>query len=131
MFAWETARTWWEEHSTEPFETRLGWHFSCGLVYSSPSAFLLASEVSWDPVSRAILQTSDFRLQPLHNAWFLELAVSQGAPLSLFMQIAPRPHDWILFRRNNGFRIHAYRWARMARLLKFPPTPTFSLQPSV
>ena len=48
MLAWETARTWWQDHSTTPFEERLGWHFSCGLVYSTQSAFLLASEAIWD-----------------------------------------------------------------------------------
>jgi hypothetical protein len=78
----------------------------------------MASEAAWDPVLQQIIPANS-------NAWFLELAVSQGAPLSLFMQIAPRPHDWILFRRNNGFTIRAYPWQHMARRLKLPPTPSF------
>jgi hypothetical protein len=44
--------------------------------------------------------------------------VAKGVPLSLFMQVAPHPREWVLFKRNNGFLIHAYPWERMAKRLK-------------
>jgi hypothetical protein len=109
MLALETAQTWWHDHSTIPFEERLGWHLSCGLVYSTRSAFMLASEVHWSGLEI---------LSGPPNAWFLELAVAKGVPLSLFMQVAPHPREWVLFKRNNGFLIHSYPWERMAKRLK-------------
>jgi len=128
MLAWEIARAWWQDHSTVPFEERLGWHLSCGLVYSTASAFMLASEERWDPENSEIRKSGN---QEIPNAWFVELAVlqvsgfrSQVSPLSLLLQVAPHPHDWILFRRNNGFKIHAYRWERCARKVGYqPPSP--------
>ncbi len=119
MLPWDTARTWWQDHSPVPFEERLGWHLSCGLVYSTPSAFMLASEVCWNRMEI---------LKGPPNAWFVELAVIQPSTfdprpstLALLLQVAPHPHDWILFRRNNGFKIHAYRWDRFARKVGYQP----------
>ena len=127
MLPWETARAWWIDHSTVPFEERLGWHLSCGLVYSTRSAFMLASEERWDPV----LSTFDPRPSTRPNAWFVELAVAAQVKdrpsrvegqntIREFLRVAPHPHEWILFRRNNGFRIHAYRWERFARKVGHP-----------
>ena len=119
MLPWDTARTWWQDHSPVPFEERLGWHLSCGLVYSTPSAFMLASEVCWNRMEI---------LKGPPNAWFVELAViqpstfdPQPSTLALLLRVAPHPHDWILFRRNNGFKIHAYRWDRFARKVGYQP----------
>ena len=93
---------------------------------------MLASEVTWDPVSQQMLQSSAFSIQPSLNAWFVELAVlrptqnhSRKNPLSLLLQVAPAPREWILFRRNNGFTIHAWQWDRFAkRVGHFIPTPS-------
>jgi hypothetical protein len=117
MPAWETARTWYQDHNiTDPFEERLGWHLSCGLVYSTPSAFLMASEVSWDAASQQIQQANSPTVQqPLPNAWFVELAVLHGSPISLLLQVASHPHEWVLFRRDNGFKVRAYKWSHLAR----------------
>lgn len=115
MLAWETARQWWLDHSTVPFEERLGWHLSAGLVYSTPSAFLMASEVTWDPTSKQIISTLDPRPSTQPNAWYVELAVLHESPISLLLQVADHPHEWVLFRRDNGFKIHAYRWSRFAK----------------
>jgi hypothetical protein len=71
----------------------------------------MASEVSWDPELKSILSPDHL----LPNAWFVELAVLHGSPISLLLQVASRPHEWILFRRDNGFKIHAYRWSRFAK----------------
>jgi hypothetical protein len=71
----------------------------------------MASEVCWDPK----LSTLDHRPSATPNAWFLELAVLQGSPMALLFQVAPQPHQWVLFRRDNGFKIHAYRWSRFAQ----------------
>jgi hypothetical protein len=128
MLAWEHARTWWQDHSTTPFEERLGWHLSCGLVYSTASAFMLASEERWDPEQKAIVDGRESRVESQQpNAWFVELAILQPSTfdarpstLALLLQVAPHPHAWILFRRNNGFRIHAYRWSHLARRVGHP-----------
>jgi len=119
MLAWETARTWWQEHSTVPFEERLGWHLACGLVYSTQDCFLMASEATWDHGGQEIVEGTK-------NAWFVELAVLspsafslQPSALSLLLQVAPHPREWILFRRNNGFKIHAWRWDHFARRVGF------------
>jgi len=121
MLAWEIARQWQLEHSTRSFEELLGWHLSLGLVYSTPSAFMLASEVSWNADQSEIIPTSICRHPPSINAWFIELAVIsptvRNGPIATFLHIAPHPRDWILFRRNNGFRIHAYKWERFAKRL--------------
>jgi hypothetical protein len=117
MLPWEIARAWWQDHSTVPFEERLGWHLSCGLVYSTQSAFMLASEVCWNRMEI---------LKGPPNAWFVELAVAAQVEgrgsrvegqntIREFLRVAPHPHDWILFRRNNGFKIHSYRWSHLAR----------------
>jgi hypothetical protein len=106
------------DHSTEPFEERLGWHLSCGLVYSTPSAFLMASEVSWDSDRKAIVSPDPLLPipdHPLPNAWYVELAVLHESPISLLLKVATRPHEWVLFRRDNGFKIRAYRWSHLAR----------------
>lgn len=78
---------------------------------------MLASEVSWDPK----LSTLDGRSLTQPNAWFVELAVLQGSPISLLLQVATQRHDWVLFKRNNGFKIHAYRWDRFARRVGHQP----------
>jgi hypothetical protein len=132
MLAWEIARTWWQDHSPVPFEERLGWHLSCGLVYSTASAFMLASEERWDPEQKAIVDGRESRVESQQpNAWFVELAVAAQVEgrgsrvegqntIREFLRVAPHPHEWVLFRRNNGFRIHAYRWSHLARRVGHP-----------
>jgi len=127
MLAWQTARQWWLNHSTVPFEERLGWHLSEGLVYSTPSAFLMASEVSWDPELKAIVESRESRVESQQaNAWYVELAVSTKVegrgtsvegqhPIAQFLRVATHPREWVLFRRDNGFKIHAYRWSHLSR----------------
>lgn len=87
----------------------------------------MASEASWDHG----LSTIDPRPSTQPNAWFVELAVLQPSTfdprpssLSLLLQVAPHHHEWILFRRNNGFKIHSYRWDHFARRAGFPSSLT-------
>lgn len=102
-----------------PFEEIIGRHLSCGLVHSTPSLFLLASEVCWDPVSREILQPSAFSLQTFPNAWFVELAAATcHNPVKEFLRVATHPHKFVLWCRQSKGRkhdIHAYRWQHLAR----------------
>jgi len=78
----------------------------------------MASEVTWDPASQEIIPSSISHLPSPKNAWFVDLAVLHGSPISLLLQVASRPHEWVLFRRDNGFKIHAYKWERLARRVK-------------
>jgi hypothetical protein len=130
MLAWEIARQWQEANCMTPFEEILGAHLSGGLVHSTPEVFLLAREVTWDPVAKEILQPSAFSLagpavashplrQPSPNAWFVELAA--GAchnPVKEFLRVAPRSHQFVLWCRQSKGRkhdIHAYKWDHLAR----------------
>jgi hypothetical protein len=110
MLAWQKARKWQEQHSPIPFEERVVWHLANGVVHSDPSCLVLASLVSWDPSLKAPATPE----KPL-NAWFVELASLSGAPLYRINQALPHPMEWILFRRNNGPKIHAYQWDRFWR----------------
>lgn len=107
-----------------PFEEILGWHLSGGLIHSTPSVFLLAQEVTWDP------EKSEIRNQKseMPNAWFVELAAAgtfsrrgaeaQRNPVREFMRVAPKAHEWTIWYRQAQGRphnIHAYRWNHLAR----------------
>jgi hypothetical protein len=97
-----------------PFEEILGEHLSYGLVHSTPECFLLAREVTWDPVQRAIVEPGPV------NAWFVELAASSdhSFPISEFLRVATRPHEFVLWCRQAMGRkhdIHSYRWDHLAR----------------
>ncbi len=113
-----------------PFEEVLGWHLSGGLIHSTKDVFLLAQEVTWDPVAKEILQPSAFSQagpavashplrQPSPNAWFVELAAGTcHNPVKEFLRVAPRSHEWTLWyraARNRPHNIHAYKWAHLAR----------------
>lgn len=124
MLAWEIARQWQEANCMTPFEELLGWHLSGGLIHSTKDVFLLAQEVTWDPVSREILQPSAFSLQPSPNAWFTELAAASptvqqsNSPIAEFLRVAPHPHEFVLWCRQSKGRkhdIHSYRWNHLAR----------------
>jgi hypothetical protein len=107
MLAWEIARHRHLQDCQHPFEDRVVWHLIHGLVHSDPSCFVLASLVSWDAGSKAPASPSSDC-----NAWFVELAALSGAPLSRILQAFPHSMEWIIFRRNNGSKIHAYQWDR-------------------
>ena len=118
MLAWEIARQWYQDHNiTASFEERLGWHLSRGLVYSTPLAFMLAEEVTWDEEQSTISNQQS----TTPNAWYCELAVLDGMPLWELFRVFPHCREWLLFRRNNGFKIHAYRWDRFARKVGYQP----------
>jgi hypothetical protein len=112
MLAWEIARQWQLDNGMTPFEEVLGRHFSCGLVHSTLSVFLLASEVCWDPASGEIGQGEP-------NAWFVELAAATCTnPIAEFLRVATRPHHYVLWyraARNRPHNLHAYTWRHLAR----------------
>jgi hypothetical protein len=119
MFAWEIAYQWQQENSITPFEEILGWHFSSGIVHSTPSVFILAHEVTWDACSRKIIKGTP-------NAWFVELAASacHATAVHEFFKIAPHPHQWALWCRQSQGRkhdIHDYRWEKLAKRLRLHP----------
>ena len=118
MLAWETARKWQQDNCMIPFEEILGWHLSCGLVHSTPSVFLLARQVTWDPALMEIVKG-------VPNAWFVELAAASNhsAPISEFLRVASCPHEFVLWYRQSKNRkhdIHAYRWSHLAKRVGIP-----------
>lgn len=123
MLAWETARQWQEANCMTPFEELLGAHLSCGLVHSTPEVFLLAREVRWDPVQKAIIPPSISRLLSPCNAWFVELAASShhSNPIAEFLRVATRPHEYVLWYRaslNRPHNLHTYKWDHLSRRVK-------------
>ena len=120
MLAWEIARNWQAENCMTPFEEILGAHLSGGLVYSTKDCFLLAQEVTWDPVQKAIVESRESRVEGQQpNAWFVELAAATcHNPVKEFLRIAPRSHEFVLWCRQSKGRkhdIHSYRWDHLAR----------------
>jgi hypothetical protein len=110
MTPWERAKIWQQENSTESFEELLGWHLSCGLVFSTPQVFLLAHETHYDP------ETQSMNMELTPNAWFVELAaaIDHHNPVREFLRVATRPHKWALWHRRNSFHLHAYPWQKLA-----------------
>lgn len=110
MTPWERAKIWQQENSTESFEELVGWHLSCGLVFSTPQVFLLAHETHYDP------ETNEMTMELTPNAWFVPLAASVGHanPIAEFLRVATRPHKWACWCRHNTFRVHAYPWRKLA-----------------
>jgi hypothetical protein len=115
MIAWDIARQWQARHSITPFEEVLGWHLSCGLVHSTPSVFLLAHEVCWNPISKEIVKG------PL-NAWFVQLAAATSSnPVREFMRVATHSRPFALWCRQSQGRkhdIHSYRWDQLAKRVR-------------
>ncbi len=122
MLAWERARQWQQENCMTPFEDVLGSHLSWGLVYSTPSVFLLASQVIWDPVKKEIIADQPLSSLQQPNAWFVELAASSTncslrSPICEFLRVASQPLEFCLWRRaskNRVHDIHSYRWDKLA-----------------
>jgi hypothetical protein len=114
MLPWQRAKQWHEEHiATETFTEALGWHLSAGVVYSSPDAFMLARQVSWDAERREIAINDNAPL----NAWLVELAaVSDGADaFGRFMRVAPHPQPWVLWCRRGEMRVRAFNWNKLTK----------------
>lgn len=114
MAAWEIALKCHQQHSKEDFWQRLGWHLSCGYVWSTPSVFLLAHTVHWDCEQQKV--TSDEQ----HNAYFVELAACADCPNALreLLSVAPHPMQWVCWRRNNRPTVKAYRWDKLKKKVR-------------
>ena len=114
MTPFDKAIAWQREHSTEPFEEILGWHLGHGLVYSTPTTFLLAHETHYDPV------TNDMNYDSPPNAWFVQLAAATGCvnPIREVLRVATRPQPWAVWQRNTGSRLHAYPWNALAKKVR-------------
>jgi hypothetical protein len=112
MTPWQKAKAWHEEHnSTETFEQLLGWHLSAGVVYSTPDAFMLARQVSWDEERQEVAINDDAPV----NAWLVELAAGNADAFGRFMRVVPRPQPWVLWSRRGESRIRAFRWDNLAK----------------
>jgi hypothetical protein len=115
MKPWQIAKEWQEENSVEPFEERLGVALSEGYVWVTPEVFMLAEEVRWDP-ERGMIEPGE------PNAWYVELAAAVAKPgrsrtwaLRELVRVAPHEHEWVLWRRDGGFQVHAWRWNKLKR----------------
>ena len=113
MAPWQTASEWQREHQTEAFEDRVGFHLSCGFVWSTPAVFMLAREVYWDREMQRFGLNGE---EP--NAWFVELAAANeacGNPVRELMRVAPWPHEYALWCRRGEMRVREFRWDKLSR----------------
>jgi hypothetical protein len=111
MTAWEKAKQWQDEHdSTVTFEELLGAHLSCGLVYATPEAFLLAGEMRWNAEEQRFEDG-----QP--NCWFVRLAAASGHSNACgeFMRVFPRAHSYVAWFRRSGFEPRVYEWDKLLK----------------
>lgn len=119
---WERAREWWNANRSDgqSFETLLGRYISSGhYVWSSPTEFILAAEVS-----RRI--GNDEPEPGCPNAWFIHLAATAdgvGLDPKAFMRLAPRAHRWVFFERRGRLRVH--RWSQFAGRQTALPTHSY------
>lgn len=111
MIPWLKAQEWHGRNCPgESFWERVGWHFSCGYVWSTPEVFMLAHTVHWDDAA-GVVHDAGMR----HNAWFVELAAGccRGA-VGKLMGLAPYPLPWVCYRRRNEPRVRAFRWEKLS-----------------
>lgn len=116
MKPWELAVKWYEQYMPDTnFAAAVAESFQRDdvHVYSCRDLFAMAQEVHWDSEQKQITAGKP-------NAWFTEmLAVTgTGNPLHRIMAIAPHPHEWCLWTRNNDGRVRACRWETVLEKLQ-------------
>lgn len=112
MNAYELAEVWQNKHGEDTLEERIEWHKKFGLVYITPKLFILASELTYDPITKDLDMQNTFT-----NAWFIELAINASNE-SLFehvKRVLPNKTEWVVWYRNAIEKVHAYKWDEFAR----------------
>jgi hypothetical protein len=112
MNAYELAQEWQNKYGEDTLEERIEWHKKFGLVYVTPKLFILASELTYDPITKDLYMHNTFT-----NAWFIELAIN-ASDESLFehvKRVLPNKAEWVVWYRNSVEKVHAYKWDEFAR----------------
>jgi hypothetical protein len=120
MTPWQSAKTWWDNHSTQDFWEAVGEHLSAGLVHATPEVFLLAREVRWN--------AEEQNFEPGEpNCWFVTLAAASGPRdqetkrrrdfgcVREFMRVATRPQQYAAWCRRGSFEPRVYSWDKLMK----------------
>jgi len=112
VIPWQRARKWYDSQSPEtPFEALLAEYMSEGIVWSSPTEFLLARECLWE--DGTMYKGSEIR----RNCYFIHLA-SGDKPFKRFLEIAPRRLHWVAWQRRGREDYHVHKWEAFKRRVK-------------
>ena len=64
MNAYELAQEWQNKYGEDSLEERIEWHKKFGLVYVTPKLFILASELTYDPITKDLDMHNTFTMTP-------------------------------------------------------------------
>jgi hypothetical protein len=112
MTPWQSAKEWWDDHSTQDFWEAIGEHLSAGYVWNSPDCFILAKATRWNP------EDQSFELGP-PNCWFVTLAATAPGihPVRECLRLAPHPHPFVAWCRRGTFEPHVYSMQQLTKKL--------------
>lgn len=104
MKPWQQAKKWLlEKHGEDAFEELLARYMIDGLVWSSPTEFMLAKRVRVESGIVMAARNLD------HNAWFVHLAAGQR-PFAKLLALAPEELDYLVWQRHGSDRYHVWEW---------------------
>jgi hypothetical protein len=108
MIAWEKAKHWWDNHSTQDFWEAVGEHLSAGYVWNSPECFMLAKASRWNA------EEQNFELGDA-NCWFVTLAAGAAGtnPVRECLRVAPYAHLYVAWCRRGSFEPRVYYWEKL------------------
>ena len=105
---YERARQVYEtERCARTFEEDLVLHFLNGVVYSTPTAFLMGRGVDRNDTYMRITNPAIAYDRP--NAWLIYLAAGNVAE---FLKFEPYPLEWYMWERDNSLRCYPRRRVR-------------------
>ena len=112
MNAYEIAEEWQKKYGDETLQERIEWHQKFGLVFITPKIFILANELTYDPITKDLYMHNTFP-----NAWFIELAAnaSNESVFKNIVRILPNKQEWTLWFRRGSDKLHAYKWDEFTR----------------
>jgi hypothetical protein len=108
MLPWQSAKTWWDNHSTQDFWDAVGEHLSAGYVWNSPECFMLARAVRWNA------EEQNFELGE-SNCWFVTLAAGADRtnPVRECLRVAPHPQIYVAWCRRGSLEPRVYDWEKL------------------
>jgi hypothetical protein len=110
MTPWQSAKHWWDEHSTQDFWELVGEHLSAGYVWNSPSCFMLAKACRWNA------EDQQFELGEA-NCWFVTLAAGADRtnPVRECLRVAPHSQQYAAWCRRGSFEPRVYLWETLIK----------------
>jgi hypothetical protein len=111
MTPWQKAKAWQDEHdATKDFWELLGQHLSAGLVWNSPTTFMLAMPTHWNSEAQVFESGKP-------NCWFVTLAAGAAgtSPVRDCLRVAPHPLQYVAWCRRGSFEPRVYLWKKLIK----------------